>query len=187
MMCYPVFIHVPRTGGNSILRCLEDKEVIVVHHVSKMDLSCFDDNWVFAFVRDPFDRVLSAYAYLTGGGLSIEDAWDAWDYIHPFSGFRDFVLNGLETAAGQQRHFRPQRYWLTDDGGQVVADFVGRTEALQAGFDFVCEKMGWEKTPVDVLNRSERDGLEVAEDLRAIIREVYAEDFRMIEGLTGVI
>lgn len=182
-MSLPVFIHIPRTGGNSVLKALEGKEVIIVHHVCRVDLRLLDGHWVFAFVRDPIERVLSTYLYLNGGGLSNEDARDAQNYIQPFPDFREFVLNGLQRAAAEQRHFRPQHYWLVDDQERVVANFIGKTEALQAGFDFVCEQVGWEKTPLDVLNRSSREGLEVAEDLRAIIREIYAEDFQMIEKL----
>src|SRR5512139_1991023 len=180
-MRLPVFIHIPRTGGNSIIKALEGKDAITVHHVSKVDLNGFGDNYVFAFMRDPCERVLSAYAYLSDGGLSDEDAEDAREYIQPFADFREFVLGGLQRAAAEQRHFRPQCYWLTDDQDQIVANFIGRTENLQAGFDFVCEQAGWERTPLDVLNRSDRTGLEVGDDLRAIIREIYAEDFQMIE------
>ena len=179
----PVFIHVPRTGGNSILKALEGKEVIVVHHVCRVDLRLLDGHYVFAFVRDPIERVLSTYAYLNSGGLTLEDAKDACRYLWSFPSFGEFVLNGLSRAAAEQRHFRPQRYWLTDDQGRVIANFIGRTEALQTGFDFVCEQVGWEKAPLEVLNRSNREGLEVGDDLRKIIQEIYAEDFQMIEEL----
>jgi|WetSurMetagenome_2_1015567.scaffolds.fasta_scaffold765850_2 hypothetical protein len=57
----PVFIHIPKTGGTSILKCLNNKNVIIVDHLNKKDLSCFCNNWVFTFIRDPFDRAISAY------------------------------------------------------------------------------------------------------------------------------
>jgi len=88
---------------------------------------------------------MSAFAYLNGGGLTDEDAADAQEYTQPFPDFREFVFNGLERAACEQKHFRPQCYWLTDDDGRVVANFIGRTEALQAGFDFVCETVAGTK------------------------------------------
>ncbi len=181
----PAFIHIPRTGGNSLLRILNDKPVVIVHHACKEDLSCLSERWAFAFLRDPIDRAMSAYAYLKSGGLSDEDVEDARVYVQPFADFREFVFDGLRQAARSQRHFRPQCYWITDAQGKVVTRFLGRTERLQADFDFVCAVNGWTKATVEVLNKSNRSGLCCDEDMRAIIEEVYAEDYRLLDGSMG--
>lgn len=177
----PVFIHIPRSGGNSILRGLEGKNAIVVHHARKEDLSLVSRNWIFAFIRDPVDRVASAYAYLKAGGLSDEDIGDADRYVRCFTGFEEFVYEGLEQAAQEQRHFLPQKYWLTNPQGVVVADFLGRTEHLQDGFDFVCDTIGWDRFALGVLNTSNHEGLACTPKMREVIERVYAEDIELLQ------
>lgn len=113
---------------------------------------------------------------------SDEDKSDAKKYIFPFLNFREFVFEGLKRASEEQRHFRPQRYWITDDNGKIVTNFLGRTERLQEGFDFVCEITGWTKTKVEILNQSSREGIDYTDDeMRKVVKEIYMEDFKMIE------
>jgi len=177
----PVFIHVPRTGGNSLLPHLCKKGVHIVHHVEKTELLPLRGRWVFAFMRDPCDRVVSAYAYLRDGGGSEGDAQDADKYVRPFSGLEDFVLHGLSKAAAEQRHFRPQSYWLTDEAGRIAPVFLGRTERMQQDFDRVCEACGWETVALDTLNSSKREGLSCTPEMREVIKKVYEADYRLLQ------
>lgn len=176
----PVFIHVPRTGGNSILPHLAGKDVIIVHHAKKDDLSQYLNNWVFSFMREPCDRTISAYAYLRDGGTSSEDLQDGEQYVRPFVDFNDFVLHGLEKAAAHQRHFRPQHFWLADENEKARISFLGRTDQIQDDFNEVCNICGWDKVELGVLNSSRRHGLECTQAAREVIQTVYAEDYRLL-------
>lgn len=162
---------------------MEGKNVDIIHHVRKENLNHLRTRWVFSFVRDPCERVISSYAYLRDGGWSTEDDMDADKYVRPFSNLNDFVLHGLERASEQQKHFRPQSYWLADSDGRMTARFLGRTERLQSDFKRVCEACGWETPHIDIINRSKREGLVCTLLMRKVIERIYADDYRLLQQL----
>jgi len=81
----------------------------------------------FSFIRNPWDRFVSSYAYL------VEKHNDEYEeYIKPFKSFKDFAINGSTDSL----HFRPQTYWI-----DAPLDFIGRFEELQSHFDGLCKKL----------------------------------------------
>lgn len=65
-----IFIHIPRTAGTSILKTLIDEKAIqrasshfVLDHFPRPDYEI--DEFLFTFVRNPFDRLVSIYYWLT--------------------------------------------------------------------------------------------------------------------------
>lgn len=143
-----VFIHVPKTGGTSIekaiLRSLnltwEQREKlslfdnrtpsdVPVAHMSGPEYVRFgyltEQQWVdyfsFAFVRNPWDRLVSEYRYRFSHGMS----------------FAEFVDYSFSTELEEERrHIIPQSSFL--DG----VDFIGRFESLKHDFATVAERIG---------------------------------------------
>ncbi|GAB4287090.1 MAG: sulfotransferase family 2 domain-containing protein [Roseovarius sp.] len=92
----------------------------------------FDSYFKFAFVRNPWDRIHSAYRKLMAGD------WRRPEYgIDAPMDFDAF----LERFAGHPR-LKPQTEFICDEDGTVLVDFIGRFETLQEDFDRVCDRLG---------------------------------------------
>lgn len=134
-----LFVHVPKCGGSSV----EDQ--LGVHHGHRSavyfraaDPGLFARAWTFSIVRNPYDRLVSAFHYLKGHTFSERDrAWaagtlgDCPDFAAFLErlaepGFRDRVLAWL--------HFQPQWYYLCDAKGRLLVDEAARLEALDDFF-----------------------------------------------------
>lgn len=74
-----VFVHVPKTGGNTV--CNLFPGVRNIGHSSMRDHAFDEKDFVFAFVRNPYDRLVSTFFYLTQGGMNDSDKADCSHYI----------------------------------------------------------------------------------------------------------
>ena len=166
-----IFIHIPKTGGSSVHNTLIEKikpEIGVTHaeegHYklitarkrlkSHMLVPYVDDYFTFCFVRNPWDRFVSAYNYLLTGGSINEDPVTGMDkkdrdnFISPYKTFNDFVLmnsagNKIYTKLLWQQHFVPQyKFILNAENNLESVDYIGRFENLSEEFDIICKKIG---------------------------------------------
>ena len=186
-------MHVPKTAGVSMLSFCEQHRIRLLGHDTrdphfmslaeykqKHDPNCF----AFAFVRNPWARAVSSFFYLQGGGQNAGDREDSQRYIQPygrdFKGFVEFELMQRKDVL-EQMHFRPQVDWLSDRNGQLVIDFVGQTETLQADLDQLCQLFGFSKHNLSHLNKSQhRDYREYYDDqTRKIVGQIYQQDVRL--------
>ncbi len=124
-----IFIHIPKTAGISVVKAffgdvtLEGhRSVCFYKQVIGQDLSNF---FTFTFVRNPWDRLYSAYKFLQKGGINIHDK-NAFDmYLSEYNDFEDFVLNGLnEKILCEITHFIPQFKFVCDKNGTISGRIV---------------------------------------------------------------
>ena len=143
-----VFAHIPKTGGISIRAALEpfadgqaDAHLDTTHETLPAFLARHPeakDHFKFAFVRNPWDRLGSFYFF----------ARDVLAHALPQIQAVDGVggmLRALDADAPWLRDLhimRPQRDFLRDAGGALVADFIGRFERLPADFAAACHRVG---------------------------------------------
>ncbi len=138
-----VFVHLPKTAGVSISRALYGS--LGMGHLTLGEFGtifrsyAFGRMFKFTFVRNPFDRIHSAYHFLRSGGMGGLDAEFDRQVLKNFPTFEQFVLQGLEQekVAGFW-HFLPDTHFLScEAGGPVDLDFIGRYETLEEDFDYV--------------------------------------------------
>ena len=91
----------------------------------------------FAFVRNPWDRLVSAYFYLAAGGGNAADREDSGSVYHPYRGSFSAFVSRLDTVLHLD-HFRPQCHWLCDVEGHLLTNYLGRFEH----FEKSCRKVG---------------------------------------------
>ncbi|MFD2168197.1 sulfotransferase family 2 domain-containing protein [Thalassotalea euphylliae] len=166
-----LFVHIPKVAGQSIEKTLmaifddlpERNELLLKPNLNPLkgpprlahltaqeyircgyiDQASFDNIYKFAFVRNPWERLVSEFNYRKSLGLEKYQC-----------SFRRFVMDGFPTkfdddyvnARDLFRHVIPQSSFLFDKDGELLVDFIGRFERLQADFSIVCKKLGVEET-----------------------------------------
>jgi hypothetical protein len=127
-----IFIHVPKVAGTSLTELLYGRHF--GHHkaidLEKRYPSLFRATFKFAFVRNPWDRVLSSYLFAKNGGTQDTNISEAAKYEIPeFDTFQQFVKEWLvnQDLETVDPVFKRQSDFLFKDGILLV-DFVGRLE-----------------------------------------------------------
>jgi Sulfotransferase family len=157
-----IFVSVPKCAGLAMADALfggvnRGTHLTISHYKLAFSKEEFDSFFKFAFVRNPWDRVVSAYHYLRDDVWKRNDCAQRDRVIRPYPSFRDFVLEWLtETNVQTAMHFRPQyQFVCTSERGEPVVDFVGRFERLEQDFEVVRSRIGSSR-PLAMTNRSRR-------------------------------
>ncbi len=181
---HAIFIHVPKTAGVSVRRALGIDHTPSSVHATYLDYHRADprkcrDYFKFAFVRDPLDRVLSAYSFLAAGGMAKFDTERRARVLHGIDGFEQFVHERLPQVM-HELHFRPQHEFLCDPSGTVKVDFVGRVERMERDFGAIRARLGIDGH-LAVHNSSAHDtsAQSYTPAMRAIVGQLYALDFSL--------
>jgi chondroitin 4-sulfotransferase 11 len=140
-----IFIHIPKTGGSSIVQALlkSDSRHIPVSEYLRANPQKFRRYFKFSFVRNPFDRLVSSFHFLKSGGMNPQDSAWAKENLSSIPDFPSFVNEWLSVeSADNWIHFMPQYQFLCDHTGALRVDFVGRFESLETDFELVGERLG---------------------------------------------
>lgn len=101
----------------------------------------FQAYFKFAFVRNPWERMVSRYFYLRRQRAEPGKALNKRGYFPP--GDRTFLewIKGHEQGCVHPLDLRPQHDWLTNDADAICVDFVGRYERMASDFETVCRRL----------------------------------------------
>lgn len=193
-----VFLHNPKTAGVSlrtILQPLDDsggvfwdhefrpelERIVDKAHLSLSELRVYPEaasrlatHFVFGFVRNPYDRTLSAYRHHCRA------------HQRPTDDFEEF-LGRLTPAAirfdWRLVHFSPQHRFFYE-GDKCRADFIGRHERLAVDFRYLARRLGLEG---ELGRENASDDVPPTDSMayldqytpRAVllVNDLYAEDF----------
>lgn len=191
-----LFIHIPKTGGQSIehffldlhnldwktrenlllkynkikelgperLAHMTAHEYHALGYISKSDFKIF---FKFAFVRNPYSRLVSEYLYA------------------PYSRnmtFKNFVKNGMpikDNYSDEYRHVMPQYKYVSDHDGKLIVDFIGKFENFQNDFDKVCTILKITNSKLPHVNSSKK-----ALGLKANIKKIFFKPITYFEDYT---
>jgi hypothetical protein len=174
-----IFLHVPKTAGSSIARVLfgEESRHVPYFEYERANPHKFRSYFKFAFVRNPWDRLVSTWSFLRAGGMNeVDRAWAA-QHLAAYPSFDEFVRRGLgEESIMRFPHFRPQTYYVADRNGGVT-DFLGRYESLTVDFAEVARRLG-KSGPLPMHNKSEHAHFSTYyhPETRDIVGRIYARD-----------
>lgn len=154
----------------------------------------------FAFVRNPWDRIVSCYVDKILDRPSREsfmgkkdDLFLEYPWYRPDLTFKEFVFFVSQTPdAMSDEHFRSQSSFITDSKGKVFVDFFGKCENLQNDFAHVCGKLSVPLAPLGHVNKTKRDHYSsyYDEETRDLVALRYQDDIRRFgysfEGAEGI-
>jgi hypothetical protein len=165
-----IFIHIPRTSGISMrtaltpyaggctfpwlnpsrLRWEPDYPHYTAREVKEyLGHRQYSRYFKFAFVRNPWDRLLSRYFFLRGQESNDPQCRiNQRRYYPPGSlSFTEWLLGqGEEKNCIHPLDLRQQVEWLFEPDGTPLVDFIGRFESLSTDFVEVCRRIGIEAT-----------------------------------------
>ena len=171
-----LFVHVPKTGGQSVesvfldlhglrwdkraplllrpnadralgparLAHLTAREYVSLDYMTTAEFGQF---YKFAFVRNPWSRLVSEFHYRE---------------LEPATSFADFVRQSLaytDDFLDLARHVMPQSNYVCDRDGQIIVDFVGRFETLADDFATAAAAIGLVERKLPHRNKSDNVSL----------------------------
>ena len=172
-----VFVRTNKTAGVSIEHVLlgrnTGKHAAARKLREQLSRRLWRQYFVFAFVRNPWDRMLSLYFHYRRRLPTQRE------YIPPSTTFAMWLPRAL-SRANRDLLFRPLWYWVSDPKGRQIVDFVGRFENLQADCDTVCDRLKLPRTILPHLNANAHEHYSTYYDqqLRDAVAEVHGDDIR---------
>ncbi|HED6184630.1 TPA: sulfotransferase family 2 domain-containing protein [Campylobacter coli] len=185
-----IFIHVPKVAGSSIERAIYQTDKWLVGHVkasdyTKFDKDKFDSYFSFGFVRNPYDRVVSAYHYLKNDSPDPCDI--KWGRLHINNlTFEEFILSLQDEEFKEEilskNHFSFQYKYLCDKNMNILVNFIGKFEKLDNDFKKILNILRRKDSLVHI-NKSKHLNYRDYYNSQTykIIREIYRDDFEIFD------
>lgn len=180
-----IFIHIPKCAGSSLHNYFrqygDDPDFDYWHptfqqYCDKHKQSI--DYTKIISIRNPWDRLVSAFYYLKGGGNKTKHDIELKKIFNIYeNNFKDWVVHFLENALElnlKVNHFKPISFYIS----KKDIDCAIRTESIQEDFDIVCDKIGIPQQQLPHKNKSKHKHYTEYYDkqTREIVAEKYAKD-----------
>jgi len=158
-----------RLGKNIILPYYP--EMMLPAHISAKELQnhipedIFKEFYKFAFVRNPWDWQVSFYFYMKQNPNHFQ-----YDIVKTMT-FEEYINWRVESD------LKLQKDSVVDDNGDLLVDFIGRYENLNADFQAICDRLGI-RASLPYRNKStHRDYREYyTEETKRIVEVNFKED-----------
>ena len=180
-----IFVHIPKCAGSSVEVSLYGKagghRTLAGYHLV-LDPEDFASFFKFTFVRNPWDRLVSAYCFLKNTELKGNRNW-ARQNLAAYDDFDAFVRGWVTPEnVRSYSHFRPQHHFVRLGERRPAVDFIGYYENLAADFAVLCEKLN-NTAKLGVENHNPRRARDYrsyyTDETRRIAAEVYADDVEL--------
>lgn len=178
-----LFVHIPKTAGTSIIKALG---IHFRHHSDYMvyeqaNPKAFYAAFKFCFVRNPYDRLVSTYFYLSRGGAGRVDERIASRINRNARNFSEFVQKIVNsTSIHTHVLFRPQISFVCDFDLAPRVDFVGKFETIRDDFEYVAQRIGVSADLPTLNSQSKRPfGSYYTPQLADEVFKLYSADFQV--------
>ncbi|MEW9808765.1 sulfotransferase family 2 domain-containing protein [Mesorhizobium sp. ZMM04-5] len=182
-----IFVHIPKCAGVSISQhlysCLAGGHYSLDTYTKIFRPCEYSRYFKYTFVRNPWDRLVSAFHYLKEGGMDEKDRKWAADNLGNIVDFEDFVVNWLTVErAWSKRHLVPQHHYVITRFPTLKLDYIGFIENIDNDFSFVANKLGRENS-LAKKNQSRRQDYRsyYSRKMRDKVADIYSRDIELFE------
>lgn len=183
-----IFVHIPKTGGTSIMKALRPyglkgsghiqlSRELSVHKIGRPKRARYT---VFCVSRNPWDLVVSNYSYIkmeksywhSLDGTTNYGVHPDYEFVKDLS-FKEFVYALKDKKIKSKYNTLPQTYWINRKVDKVL-----RFENLNEDFKALCKEVGLDKVELPHLNKSTHKSYKdfYDDELIEIVRKLYHKD-----------
>jgi hypothetical protein len=188
-----IFVHIPKTGGTSVEEMLTDYGMFTLefhgvlggralHHFTAIELmsalgkNMFNNYYKFAFVRNPYEKMVSEYYWCRIPGVGFRNKQSFNDFIKYVE---NIVKNKKFYTNIYHDHFIPQYYFIFNNKQLLVND-VYKFEDIKIALPLIKEKLKI-RGPILHTNKnrfkSNADKLVLTDEQKEKIYNLYKIDF----------
>lgn len=137
--------------------------------VEKLGRETFDSYFTFAFVRNPWDWLLSQYKYII-----THREHHLNKKIRKLKDFEEYVYHVAQGDGGCQKE------WIYSEDGEQLVDYIGRFENLEMDFNYICTQIGISaKLPHLNISTAGSYKSHYNETMRELVRERFKPDIEI--------
>jgi len=165
-----IFIHIPKTGGTSFCKRY------LKYQVSHVKAHNYDEEQLkksVTIVRNPYSRIISCYKYFkTEKTYWGKTNYKLLDYCKTNS-FSNLVDDLYNKSLPYDQHLEPQHNFLKKK--EKIFTKIMKLENLEEDFYKIFKK----KLDMEHLNKSVEIEINISEDTKNKIYEIYKKDFEL--------
>lgn len=182
-----IFIHIPKCAGLAFAKSLfgnfGGSHIPLQNYQIFFTQEDFNGYYKFAIVRNPWDRLFSAFNFLRKGGINKKDSNWARRNLSHYKDFPEFVKKWVNQKSIKGfRHFIPQYKFISDFNGKLLTNYIGYYEHLNEEFDFISNKLNIHSVLENynsTFNSKKKYIDYYDEEMKDIVRKVYQRDIEL--------
>ena len=183
-----IFVHIPKCAGvsvsQSLFGCLAGGHMEMWKYQLIFGEKTFNEYFKFGVVRNPWDRVYSAFCFLKSGGYGSRDKKWFQENVGDRVSFEEFVKKHLSKKhILNKNHFSPQVHYLRDINGTLNMDYIARFERLSEEISVLSNRLNISSKLVrsNVTKNKMKSYNEVfSSQMIQIVADVYSEDVEIL-------
>jgi hypothetical protein len=182
------FLAIPKNGSISMIEFCKDNNIPIINHQRNQNIYTRNRSKIdnaFCIIRNPIDRVISAYAFLRQGGVNDNDKYDFEKYIAKYSDINHFIKHNLKFCEKNLLHFKSQHTWVKNGKGFINFENVRflRFDHLEDDLAKFSIENDLDFFKISHKNSSNRSDIQLNDDSVEIIKNIYREDFELVEKI----
>ena len=175
-----LFVHIPKTARQTIINTSFVKNRCRYHAYSYIQKSFFYNKESFCVVRNPYDRLVSAYCFILNGGKKKHDLI-MLSKLQKYPSFNEFCKN-----LDEFKHFilfKPI-YEIITKNKCIMVKHILKLEDLQEDFNILLKTYNYDKfEKLKVLNKTFHENYKTYYDkeTQEIVYHFYKKDFELFD------